>query len=410
MRLAEGSGSQAPGGPKTLQLGNGQVVDANRLEAYLRRRAYPSYNKRHGSAIPITVRAPDAMHMSSAVVVLIRDFVRGSWEGRVRTAADLDLLRERELPLRQEVLYLSLAVREALEQDDMHRALREMRAAPGQLTAMLRRPPSSAFGDLCRFLVLTARAVRLGRRSDAEVKYFFNAVRALLRYVLLFVTSPEGLGLPGSHPIAAVVRGFLSVEDDMILPLGLKGWTMWCSTSDSLLEDPGSLSSFASWLDLTDGAQSIDDLPPNLGEVMEDAVGKHEQKYGPTSQKTIKAMWYHASYLATLDSARGLNRHHNEKAFQINQEMLRRGAEGRARASAYSFVAMAYAERGEKALAEENLWEAVRLRAKEMHRRENRFTIWLREWYTEWGETEKLALLDKWCSEELEPEVLEVEG
>lgn len=405
LRLAEGSGPGSQDGQRTLQLGNGQLVDARRLEAYLRRRAYPSYNKRHGAA-PAAVRPPDALHASESVVVLIRDFLRGRWEGTVRTAEDLDLLRETESPVTMGFVYFTSAVDDALGQGDVGRALREMRRAPAQLAGLLRRPPSAALSVLCRFLVLTARSVR---PEPAEARLLLVAVRALLRYAVLFATSPEGLGLPAAHPLVGILRGFLSVDGDTVLPLALRGWRASCSTFDALLDHPGCVSSFSDWLNLTDGAGGVGDLPPDMGEMMEGAVGRYERRYGLASERTHKAMWFHASYLATADEVRGLGRFRNEKAFQINKEMLRRGVEGAARASAHAHVAKVYAERGDKASAEEHLWEAAQVLARVSGRRQNRFVTWLREWYTEWGEPEKLARLNRWC-EEPQPEVLEVEG
>lgn len=411
LKLAEGPAGSRDA--KILQLSTGQVVEASRLETYLRRRAHPSYNKRH-TPFPAHLRAPDAMHTSGSVVVLTRDFIRGCWEGTVRTGGDLDLLREAEAPATRGLLFLTSAVCEALEQDDMRGALGEMRRAPALLVELLRRPPSSALSVFCRLLALTVRAVQDGqpgrpRRSGVEVQYFFNALRALIRYAVLFVTSPDGLGLPAAHPLAGIMRGFLSVDDSMIFQLAMRAWKMSCATSDSLLERPGGCpSSFADWLDLTEGAQALDDLPPDLGRVMEATVGEYEQRYGPSSQRTLKTMWYHACYLITVDSDRGSNEYRNEKAFQINKEMLRRGVKGRARSSAHTFVAMVYAERGERALAEEHMWVAIRLRAAETNRRQLRLCFRLREWYVKWGETEKLSLLDKWCKEP--DEVVEVDG
>lgn len=392
-----------PSGRRLIQLGNGRVIEASRLETYLRRRTYPSYNN-HRPMHPITLKPPDALRASESVVSLIRDFLRGRWEGSIRTAEDLDMLRETESPTTMRFVYFSTSVDDALEHDDIRRALGEMRRAPAQLIALLREPPTAALSVLCRFLVHTAKSVRSGL-PEVEVRQFFSALRALLRYTILFATSPDGLRLATTHPIVGILRGFLSVDDDAMLPLALRAWRMSCSTIDSLLDHPGCVSSFSDWLNLTDGAGGIDDLPPDMGDMMESAVGRYEQRYGLASERTHKAMWFHASYLATVDETRGLGRFQNEKAFQINKEMLRRGVWGAARASAHAHVAKVHAERGDLVQAETQLWEAAQVLSGVSGRRQNRYVNWLREWYDEWGEAEKLARLNAWCEDSTALEV-----
>lgn len=393
-RLVEEANFQ---GRKTIQL-NGQLVDTGRLERYIRRKTYPSYNKRT-PGYPVNIRPPEILHASESVVILIRNFLRGRWEGSIRTAEDLDLLREEESPVALRFAYYTSSVEEHLEGDNIPLALREMRRAPAELVSLLGSMPSAALSMFFRFLVLISRGARAGPRSEGEVKQILNAVRALVRFTMIYAMGAEGLALSATHPIVGIMRGFLAVEDDMIIPLALKGWVMACSTFDQILDYPGCASSLTDWMNLTDGANGVDDLPPNFGNMIQDTVGRYEDKYGPTNNWTIKAMWYHASYLATVDTARGLGRFQNEEAFQINKEMLRRGVEGRPASSAHAHVAKVYALRGEKRLAEEHLWEAVKIYTEVSGRPEVIYTTWLREWYTEWGETEKLAQLNRWCQE-----------
>lgn len=384
-------------GRRTVQLGNGQLVDAGRLGNYLRRQTHPSYNKRPPVS-SVRIKPPDAIYQSESVVMLIRSFLRGRWEGSIRTAEDLDLLREKESPVTLRFGLYTSAVELALEEDNIPLALREMRRAPAELTTLLRDLPSAALSMFCRFLVLILRTARAGR-SEGEARQIFGAVRALVRFAMTYAVNPEGLALSATHPVVGIMRGLLAVGDDVVLPLALRGWVVSCSTFDQILDYPGCVSAFCDWLNLTDGAGAVDDLPPNLGVTMKDTVGRYEAKYGPTSERTIKAMWFHASYLATVDSARGLGRYRNEEALQINKEMLRRGVKGRAASSAHAYVAKVYAHRGEKILAEEHLWEAVNMYAELSGRRESPYVTCLKEWYTKWDEPEKLARLNLWCQE-----------
>lgn len=50
-------------------------------------------------------------------------------------------------------------------------------------------------------------------------------------------------------------------------------------------------------------------------------------------------------------------------------------------------------------LAEQHLWEAVRMYNDMTGKRETPYANWLKELYVEWEEPEKLEWLTRWCRE-----------
>lgn len=280
-------------GHETIQLGNGQLVDAARLEKYLRRRFYPSYTKRT-PVRTVHIKPPDTLHVSESVVVFIRSFLRGKWEGTIRNATDLDSFREKEIPMFLAFTHFCSEIEESLEDNSIPAALKNMQKAPAELTKLFRTLPTSALSMFCRFLMSITTMARVGR-SEAEAKHIFNALRALLRFTMTYATSPQGLALAASHPLVGIMQGFLAVDDDEIKPLALKGWIMSASTFDGLMDSPCCVGSLADWLNMSGTAMTLGELPSNFGQVAKDTVTKYEEMHGPTSELTIKAMWFHTS-------------------------------------------------------------------------------------------------------------------
>lgn len=123
-----------------------------------------------------------------------------------------------------------------------------------------------------------------------------------------------------------------------------------------------------------------------------------------TSRRTIHISQIYSTYLTYRDRANGRDPYFNDEIVRLNEEILRRGAQGAFRADALSWLARACKARGERGPAERYMLDLIDFLLQDTTQRDvsaKNYMNDLEMWFIEWGETEKAAELARWRGEEL---------
>lgn len=295
--------------PEGYRLVNGQLIEVERLVAYLQRRLRASsghIRNLHAVPIPIVVKPPDTLYASETVVLLIRNYLRGQYGDTVNTPRDLHQLRLVQPANNTATAFAPFIgkIEFALKRNHLTQALVDMRQAPLELTTLMQNGPFDMLGMLCWFITAVTSS---WSGHPAEQRQLTTALRALIRYTATYATNPSGLGLHSSHPLVNILQAFLAINDDTMGYVALKGWAVSNQTSHQLLDQP---SPRKHGLDLDSEL-----LPPDVGDVMVDA----QQRFGHTGatdmerrqiwrgdrmerrQTAVRAHWYYAAYMSTLN-------------------------------------------------------------------------------------------------------------
>lgn len=264
-----------------------RVVEVDRLIRHLLRRTQPSYGragKRLHIPRPANFKAPASLHASETVIILIRDYIRGRYEDSINTLDDVDRLREvqPEKDATDNFTIFTGQLQSAFEGGNFTKVLIEMRRAPAELTALMRPEPSAIVSVLSWFLILV---LRFARSNHPELRQLLPAVRALVRYAASYAASTDGLSMPISHPLIAILSGFLAVEEDKMRSLALRAFgANHASFAQLLGSQAWSVCTTNDWMIMTLGAYAMDEMPVTFGKI-ENAVERFKDKHASHPEK-----------------------------------------------------------------------------------------------------------------------------
>lgn len=127
-----------------------------------------------------------------------------------------------------------------------------------------------------------------------------------------------------------------------------------------------------------------------------------------TSRRTIHISQIYSTYLTYRDRANGRDPYFNDEIVGLQEDILRRGAQGAFKADALGWLARACRARGERGPAERYMLDLIDFLLQDATLKDSsgRNTMNdLEMWFIEWGEPEKAAELARWREEELGAEI-----
>lgn len=379
-----------------LLLRSGQLVPQDRVVKYLRRRGEGGATTGRAPMIR-TIRPPDTIYVSEAVLFQVHSFIRGEWEETVSTAEQLDTLRE-DHPVDPACNALAHGVRYALEQKKLDHALVLMRRAPTVLAELVeRRAPNMLYV----FFMSLAYFTFGGHLEGPEAAQFLVVVRYLVNYLAVFIAKDQGL--PSSHPIRKMLTLLANAGEKEIYQLATKAWLVNCQSWDGLMDNPRSTYAIAAWISYGE-FNGFDAMPSNLGDIIELTLETNALKYGEYHRRTTHVQQMYSMYLTYRERANGRDPYFNKKIVGVFEDLLRRGPQGLLRADALSWLARASRARGDRDSAERHMRDLINFLLKDAIRRHSLargFMNDLESWFIEWGETQKAAELAEWREEEL---------
>lgn len=127
-----------------------------------------------------------------------------------------------------------------------------------------------------------------------------------------------------------------------------------------------------------------------------------------TSRRTIHISQIYSTYLTYRDRANGMDPYLNDEIVRLQEDILRRGAQGAFKADALGWLARAWRARGERGPAERYMLELIGFLLQDATLKDSSGRNHMKDlemWFIEWGEPEKAAELARWREEELGAEV-----
>ncbi|POS81026.1 hypothetical protein DHEL01_v200599 [Diaporthe helianthi] len=374
------SGLQREGAPtpKMFRLSNGTMISMSSLVTHLDRKRSAA-STLYPRSLYRPLRPPDDLWISLEVILNAREYTlkeytaRSSGDNDVRTILALhfgDLCRG--------LMSIRRLLREAKTED----ALLVLRQAPDQIRSSLFGPASrNAFGSIC----MTVLCVKW---DDSGQEHMTATLRALLKYAASLVQ--EG---SGPEPLRRILLHLAEVDDAIFRAAIIQAWKCELETWAAMMEPSWNIPLLGEWLAFVDAA-GLDQMPPNLGQRLEEAIQSHEAQYGRESLPVLTVLWFQAEYERLIAENNGTS---TEKAQWIFQDLLGRGPEldSLIRYAAQYFLATDYRRSGDRDDAERLQREAIDSLCALQDRPgyglsavlEMMFD--LERWFTEWGEHEK---------------------
>lgn len=338
--------------PSPIRLASGQVVNVDRLTAYLRRsraegaqlswqRIAPYLRAASGAPGPaaLAVRSPDALCAQEAVFHDVRSYILGQLDEEPGAGQMFPIWSG---------FYSALVA--ALNVGKLDEALFFMRRAPERLTSLLNNRPRNIVIYLLMFLVCTTCPRPC--LEDEEAEQLFAASRSLLRFGAV---SPAADAASRYHgPLRGLLRNLAGVADLAVFrSLVLRAWKLCCETWGT----PGARGGYgapsdvlSNWADFC-GSADPGDVPSDLGGMIEREIANAKMLHGPHSQQYAGMLYISNQYIMVADKGRGLIPHLNPKVIEHLTEVLRCDTTRPTRCNALAELAEAYRFRGEKEVA-----------------------------------------------------------
>ncbi|KAG8157403.1 hypothetical protein KVR01_012787 [Diaporthe batatas] len=399
------SGSlQREGAPahEMVRLSNGAMISLSSLINHLdrKRSAASSSSSSSSSSSPTSIcrplRPPDGLWISEEMLVNAREYTLREYTARCSGDEDVRAI----LPLHFGDLCRGfVATRRLLQEARIEDALLVLRRAPDQIRSSLFGPASSnAFGCVCMTVLCVRWEDDSGSGGGSPGGGAMNAtLRALLKYAASLLH--EGAG---PEPLRRVLLRLAEVDDAVFRAAMVQAWRCELDTWTAMME-PGcwNIPLLGEWLAFADAAGSFDQLPPGLGQGLEDTIRSHEAQYGRGSLPVVTLLWFQAEYERLLAENRGTSTERPQRMFR---ELLGRGPELDLliRYAAQYFLAKEYRVAGDRHNAERFLREAIdslcALEDRPGHGMSAVLEMMfdLECWFTEWGEHDKARDTRQW--------------
>lgn len=318
-----------------VRLANGQVVDTSRLQKHLRR-------KRVVTTVPLTtvIRSPDSHHVTEAVFSYTRTYVFGRHEKEITNLTEALSIISLDQPSTSRWFNFVGGINEAMKENNVSKALVQLRTAPDEISIMFRSQPSTT---ICNIFMLIVQLTRYADATGADSDQFRVLLKALLKYAASLGFS-GALGMPSSHPLPHLMQSLAVVPPADLSEVAIRAWKVTCQAwAEMAFHNYFSTigtKSLSTWLHVGDQGE-VDGMwffQLILG-IIEEQLAAYEQMFGKRDYRYIDTLMAKAEMLSYIDMAKGTDCYKDPRVIALYEQMLVNGAQGPRRTAALRFLA-----------------------------------------------------------------------